>query len=164
MVRVFSLKHSSTSVSNVGINTVSTKSVYQKWQSGKTKCFAGVSQEGLTRKILVKTSCLHPILTLRIPIICRAHASLRGMLTHELPTKTLQSSMAWVFTPSLSHTQPLQINLTWNKGYKRLNRITIKFDIELKPTKHKIVNYNFTFWKDQNKLFWHENFHSTICL
>ena len=26
----------------------------------------------------------------------------------------------------------------------RLNKITIKFGIELKPTKHMVVNYNFT--------------------
>ena len=47
-------------------------------------------------------------------------------------------------TLSLSHTQPLQINLTWNTGYKTLNRITIKFGTKLKPTKHIVVNYNFT--------------------
>jgi len=27
--------------------------------------------------------------------------------------------------------------------YKRLNKITIKFGTELKPTKHIVVNYNF---------------------
>ena len=47
-------------------------------------------------------------------------------------------------THSLSHIQPLQINPTWNTGYKRLNIITIKFGMELKPTKHIVVNYNFT--------------------
>ena len=52
-------------------------------------------------------------------------------------------NLPWVFTLSLFHTQPLQINPTWNTGYKRLNRITIKFDMELKPTKHIVVNYNF---------------------
>ena len=52
--------------------------------------------------------------------------------------------MPWVFTHTLSLTQPLQINLTWNTGYKRLNRITIKWGTELKPTKHIVVNYNFT--------------------
>ena len=53
----------------------------------------GVSREGFTCEILAKTSCLHPVLTLRIPIMCRGHASLRGMLTRELLTKTLQSLM-----------------------------------------------------------------------
>ena len=45
----------------------------------------------------------------------------------------------------LSFTQPLQLNRTINTGYKRLNKITIKFDMELKPTKHIVVNYNFTY-------------------
>ena len=53
-------------------------------------------------------------------------------------------NLLWVFTHSLSFTQPLQINLTWNTRYKKLNRITIKFGMELKPTKHMVVNYNFT--------------------
>ena len=88
MARVFSQKHSSTSVGNGGIYSVDTDSVYQKWQFGKTKCFIGVSWEGLTRKTLVKTSCLHPVLTLRILIMCMAHASLPEKLTCELPAKT----------------------------------------------------------------------------
>ena len=45
---------------------------------------------------------------------------------------------------SLSITQPLQSNPIINIGYKRLNRITIKFGTELKPTKHIVVNHNFT--------------------
>ena len=53
----------------------------------------GVSREGFTCEILAKTSCLHPVLTLRIPIMCRGHASLLGMLTRELLAKTLQSLM-----------------------------------------------------------------------
>ena len=59
MARVFSQKHSSTFVDNVGIYSVGAESVYQIVQSGRTKCFAGVSWEGLTRKILAKHSCLH---------------------------------------------------------------------------------------------------------
>ena len=78
---------------NVGIYSVGTESVYQIIQTGRTECFAGVSRESLTLEILTKTSYLHPVLTLRIPIMCRAYASLRGMLTHELPVKILQSSM-----------------------------------------------------------------------
>ena len=45
---------------------------------------------------------------------------------------------------SFSHTQPLQINPIWNTRHKRLNKITIKFGTELKPTKQIVVNYNFT--------------------
>ena len=86
----FSLKHSLTSV---GIYNVGTESVYQIRQSGKTECFAHVLREGLTRKLLAKHSYLHHVLTLHIPIMCRAHASFRGMLSRELPAKTLQSSI-----------------------------------------------------------------------
>ena len=45
---------------------------------------------------------------------------------------------------SLSLSQPLQSNPTINTWYKILNKITIKFGMELKLTKHIIVNYNFT--------------------
>ena len=132
VARVFSQKHSSTYVGNGGIYSVGTDNVYHKWQFNKTKCFTGISWEGLTCETLVKTNCLHPILTLRILVTCRPHALLRGKLTRELPTKTalvfncLESS----HTLSLSHTQPLQINPTWNTGYIRLNIITIKFGME----------------------------------
>jgi len=44
----------------------------------------------------------------------------------------------------LSITQPVQLDPTINIGYKRFNKITIKFGTELKPTKHIVVNYNFT--------------------
>ena len=47
-------------------------------------------------------------------------------------------------TLSLSLTQPLKLNPTINTGYKRLNKITIKFGVELKSTKQIVVNYNFT--------------------
>ena len=59
VAKVFSLKHSSTSMGNVGINSVGTESVYQIVQSGKTECFASVSREGLTCELLAKHSCLH---------------------------------------------------------------------------------------------------------
>ena len=54
MVRVFSQKHSSIFVGNVGIYSVGTESVYQKWQSSKTECFVSVSWESLTCELLVK--------------------------------------------------------------------------------------------------------------
>ena len=145
MVRVFSQKHSLTFLGNVGIYNVGTESVYQIGQSGKTKCFASVSREGLTRELLAKNSCLHPVLTLRIPVMCRAYASFHGMLSHKLLAKTLQSSICLsLHTLSLPLTQPLQLNSTINTGYKRLNKITIKFGTKLKPTKQIVVNYNFT--------------------
>ena len=124
-----------------------TESVYQIGQSGKTEFFVSVSREGLTHELLAKHSYIHPILTLRIPVMCRAHASFRGMLSHELSTKTLQSSICLslhTHTLSLSLTQPLQSNPTINTRYKILNKITIKFGMKLKPTKQMVVNYNFT--------------------
>ena len=94
MARVFSQKHSSTFVGNVGIYSVGTESVYQIVQTSITKCLVGVSREGLTRKILARHSCLRPVLTFRILVMCKAHASLRGKLSHEIPVKTLLASIA----------------------------------------------------------------------
>ena len=74
---------------NVGIYSVGTESVHQIRQSGKTDCFASVSREGLTRELLGKHNYLHSVLTLRILVMCRAHASFCGMLSRELPAKTL---------------------------------------------------------------------------
>ena len=104
MARVFSQKHSSTSVGNDGIYSVGEDIVEQIGQNSKTDCFAGISREGLTRETLTKTSCLHPVLTLHILVLFRAHASLRRMLTHKLPAKTLQSSICLESSHSLSLT------------------------------------------------------------
>ena len=59
MVKIFSLKHYSTIVGNVGIYSVGTESVYQIVQTGRTECFTGVSREGLSRELLAKHNCLH---------------------------------------------------------------------------------------------------------
>ena len=59
MARVFSQKQSSAFVGNNDIYSVGTESVYQIGQSGKTKCFTSVSQEGLACELLEKHSCLH---------------------------------------------------------------------------------------------------------
>ena len=79
---------------NVGINSVGTESVNQTKQAGRTECLAGVSREGLTREILASHSCLHLVLSFRILVMCKAHASFRKMLSCELPAKSLQSSVA----------------------------------------------------------------------
>ena len=71
------------------------------------------------------------------------HHFARCLVTSYL-RKLFSLQFAWVFTLSLSHKQPLQLNPTINTGYKRLNKITNKFGIELKPTKQIVVNYNFT--------------------
>ena len=104
MARVFSLKHSSTYVGNGDIYSVGRDNVYQIWQIGKTQCFASISWEGLTRETLAKTSCHQPILTLHIPIMCWAYASLRGKASRELPMKTSCFSLCLESSHSLSHT------------------------------------------------------------
>ena len=143
MARVFSQKHSLTFVGNIGIYSVGTESVYQIVQFGRTECFAGVSREGLTREILARHNCLHPILTLRIPA-CASHTShFAGCLVARYLRKLFNLQLL-ESSHSLSITEPLQSNSTINTGYKKLNRITIKFDTELKPIKHIIVNHNFT--------------------
>ena len=145
VARVFFQKHFLTSVGNVGIYSVCTKSVYQKWQFIKTKCFVGILQEGLTRETLAKTSCLHPILTLRIPVMCRAHASLHRKPTRDLPTKTalvfncLESSrilsLSYITLTNKSHMKYRVHNIEHN-----YNQILHK----IKVNKNIVVNYNFT--------------------
>ena len=90
-----------------------------------------------------ETQLFPSVLTLQILVMCRAHASFRRMLSHEILAKTLQSSIC-LSLHTLSLTQPLQLNPTINKRYNRLNKITIKFGTKLKPTKYKVVNHNFT--------------------
>ena len=114
------------------------------------RCLAGRPYPRDTRETQLSPS----VLTLRIPVMCRAHAWFRGMLSRVLPVKTLMSSIAWVFIYSLFIIQLLQLNPTINTWYKILNKITIKFGMELKPTKHIVVNYNFTispFWLFRDK-------------
>ena len=94
LARVFSPKHSSTFVGNVGIYSVGTESVYQIVQIGRIECLVGVLREGLTNEILARHSYLHPVLTLRIPVMCKAHASLHGKLSREIPVRTLLASIA----------------------------------------------------------------------
>ena len=106
-------------------------------------CLAGRPYPRDTRETQLSPS----ILTLRIPVMCKAHASLCWMLSCELPMKTSSVFNSLSFhTLSVSITQPLRLNPTINTGYKRLNKVTIKFGTELNPTKHIVVNYNFTFF------------------
>ena len=94
MARVFSQKLSSSFVGNMGIYSVGTESVYLIIQTSRIECLAGVSQEGLTHEILMRHSCLHPVLTLCILVMCKAHASLRGKLNREIPARTLLALIA----------------------------------------------------------------------
>ena len=79
---------------NMGIYSVGTESVYLIVQIGRIECLAGVSREGLTREILARHNCLHPVLTLRIPVMCKTHASLRRKLSREIPARNLLASIA----------------------------------------------------------------------
>ena len=74
----------------MGIYSEGTENVYQTVQTGKTKCLVGVSREGLTRETQLSPS----IQTLRIPVMCKAHASLRGKLSHKLPARNLLATIA----------------------------------------------------------------------
>ena len=78
----------------MGIYSVGTESVYLIIQTGRIECLMGVSQEGLTCEVLMRHSCLHLVLTLHIPIMCKAHASLRGKLSCEIPARNLLASIA----------------------------------------------------------------------
>ena len=148
MARVFSQRLSLPFVGNMGINSVGTESVYQTGQAGRTECLAGVLREGLTHEILARHSCLHPVLTLRIPA-CASHMShFAGCLVARNPRK-LFSLQLLESSHTLSLSQLLQLNLTINTWYNRLNKIAIKFCTELKPTKHIVVNYNFTVSKQE---------------
>ena len=93
VAKVFSQKYSLTFVGNDGIYGVGTESVYQIGQSSKTECFANISREGLTPQATRETQLSPSILTLRILVMYKAHASFRGMLSRELLTKSLQYSI-----------------------------------------------------------------------
>ena len=89
------------------------------------------------------------VLTFRIPVMCKDMHHFAGCLVASYPRKLfslqlLESSHTLSLSLSLSLSQPLQLNPTINTRYNRLNKITIKFGTKLKPTKHIIVNYNFT--------------------
>ena len=94
-----------------------------------------------TREIQLSLSCPDSSHSSHVQGIC---ITLRDAYLRATRKNTSVFNLFWVFTHSLSLTQPLQINITWNIRYKRLNRITIKFGTKLKPTKHIVVNYNFT--------------------
>ena len=68
------------------------------------------------------------VLTLRIPVMCNAHASFCKKLSREISAKTSSIfSCLSLHTLSLSNTQPLQWNPTINTRYKRLNNIQSNF-------------------------------------
>ena len=108
----------------------------------------GVLREGITREILAKTSCLHLVLTLRIPVMCRAHASLRRKFTRELPTKTVLVFNS--FESSHTHTLSLSLFHTTftNKSHMkyRIHKIEQNYNQiwhGIKANKNIVKNYNF---------------------
>ena len=74
---------------NVGINSVGTESMNQTGQVGRTECLAGRPYPRDTRETQLSPSGL----TLRIPVMCKAHVSFCRMLSRELPMKALQFSI-----------------------------------------------------------------------
>ena len=144
MVRVFSQKYFSTFLGNVGIYSVGIESVYQIGQSGKTRCFASVLREVLTHELLMKHNCLHPVLTLCIPVMCKAHASFRGMLSRKLLVKTLHFSICLSL-----HTHSLSLTTLTNKSHMKYRVHSIEHNYNqiwhrIKANKTHSCNYNFT--------------------
>ena len=90
MARVFSQKLSSKFVGNVSISSVGTESVNQTGQASRTECLAGRPYPQDTHETQLSSSGL----TLRISVMCKAYASFHGVLSRELPAKSLQSSVA----------------------------------------------------------------------
>ena len=147
MARVFFQKHSSTFVGNDRIYSVGAESVYQIGRSGKTKCFASVSQEGLTCELLAKHSCLHLSWLFTFQSCARHMHHFAGCLVASYSRKLFSLQLlesSHTLSLSLSFTQLLKLNPTINTWYKILNKIIIKFGTKLKPTKYIVVNYNFT--------------------
>ena len=97
--------------------------MYQIWQNSKTENFASISQEGLTHETLAKTSCHHPIMTLRILVMCWAYTSFRGKASRELPTKTSLVVNCLKSSYSLLHTKDYKYLET--KDYKYLETLLI---------------------------------------
>ena len=106
------------------------------------ECLAGSPYPRATHETQLSPSCLDSLHSSHVQGTCIISWDAQSQATRENTSffNLLESS----HTHPLSHTQPLQLNPTINIGYKRLNKITIKFGTELKPTKQIVVNYNFT--------------------
>ena len=101
----FSLwKHSLQYVGNDGIYSVGRDMVYQIWQNSKTECFAGISWEGLTCEILLKTSCHHLSWLFAFQSCVELMAHFARRLLTSYPRKLLWSSICLESSHSFSHT------------------------------------------------------------
>ena len=76
-------------------------------------------------------------------------ALLHGKSSCELPVKTPLIFNDVLSFHTLSHTQPIQRNPTKNIEYIRLNKITIKFGMELKPTQNSCKSQLYKINKTQ---------------
>ena len=101
-----------------------------------------------------KTQLSPSILTLRIPVMCRAHASFHRILSCELATKTLQSSICLsLHTLSLSHTT---LTITSHNKY-RVQKIEYNYNQiwhGIKANKIQICKsqlYNLPLWLFHDK-------------
>ena len=106
-----------------------------------------------------------PVRHLRKPAVTICHNSSHS--SHMLNTcYTSRESFSWATCKNffalhyalslhtLFHTQPLQRNPTKNTGYIRLNKITIKFGMELKPTQNSCKSqlYTYIVWHSGNNI------------
>ena len=125
---------------------VCTKSVYQIGQSSKNRmfrqCLVRRPYPRATRETRLSPSYPDSLHSNHVQGTCIISQDAYSWATRE--NSLVFNLLEYLLSLSLSHTQPLQLNLTINTGYKRLNKITIKFDTELKPIKQIVVNYKFT--------------------
>ena len=128
VAKVFSQKHSSTSVGNGGIYSVGTDSVYQKWQSSKKECFVGRPYLWNTCENQLSPSCPDFSHSSHEQDICITSQEVYSQATHK-NSFSLQLALS-LHTLFLSHTTLTNKKLTRNTGYIRLNIITINFGME----------------------------------
>ena len=83
------------------------------------ECLAGRPYPRATRETQLSPS----VLTLRILVMCKAHASLRGMLSHELPTKTSS-----IFNCLSLHTFSLYHTTLTNKSHNKYRVQKIEYN------------------------------------
>ena len=98
----------------------------------------------LTCELPARHSCLHLSWLFAFQSYTGHMHHFAGCLVTSYPQNSSVFNCLSLHTLSLSITQPLLLNPTINRWYKRLNKITIKLGTKLKPTKHIVVNYNFT--------------------
>ena len=79
---------------NVGIYSVDAESVFQIVRSGRTEMSCGCLAGRLYPRDTRETQLSPSVLTLRIPIMCKAHASSREKLSRKIPAKIFFASIA----------------------------------------------------------------------